>query len=242
MKNNDPVDFSTRSFGEEIMDDLTCHGEVVDQTLRELDFINQWLGGNVVTLQALRSTLKSFPKDQPLHIADLGCGSGEMLRIVSQIADQENRKVMLTGFDANPHIIEYAKNHSTKFSTISFQAVNVFSEEFQKQKFDVVMATLFMHHFTDIELVTLFSALKQQSKFIIINDIHRHPLAYHSIRILTHLFSRSAMVKFDAPLSVRRSFSKKELMNILNSAGITHFSLKWKWAFRWQLIIHTQTV
>jgi hypothetical protein len=46
------------------------------------------------------------------------------------------------------------------------------------------------------------------------------------------------MVKFDAPLSVLRAFSKTELNDILYKAGITEFSLKWKWAFRWQLIIH----
>jgi 2-polyprenyl-3-methyl-5-hydroxy-6-metoxy-1,4-benzoquinol methylase len=241
MKNNFRIDFSKRSMGTEIMDDLDCHGEVVDQTLRELDFINQWLGGNVVTLQAIKSIWKTIPKEQPLHIADLGCGSGEMLRILSQLAEKENRKLVLTGFDANPHIVDYAKNHSKKLSNISFQSISVFSQEFKEQQFDIVLATLFMHHFSEVELASLFSSLKKQSKFIIINDIHRHSLAYHSIKVLTQFFSKSAMVKFDAPLSVLRAFSKNELKDILQRAGITDFSLKWKWAFRWQLIIHTHS-
>jgi 2-polyprenyl-3-methyl-5-hydroxy-6-metoxy-1,4-benzoquinol methylase len=143
------------------------------------------------------------------------------------------------GVDANSHIVDYAKNHSKESSNISFQSVSVFSQEFKEQKFDIVLATLFMHHFTDAELVALFSSLKKQSKFIIMNDIHRHPLAYHSIKLLTDLFSQSAMVKFDAPLSVLRAFSKNELKDILQRAGITDFSLNWKWAFRWQLIIRT---
>lgn len=242
MKNSVRVDFSSRSVGAEIMDDLDCHGEVVDQTLRELDFINQWLGGNVVTLQAIKSIWKTIPKKQPLRIADLGCGSGEMLRIVSRLAAKENRNVVLMGVDANSHIVDYAKKHSKEYSNISFQSVSVFSQEFKEQKFDIVLATLFMHHFEDADLVSLFSSLKKQSKFIIMNDIHRHPLAYHAIKILTQLFSRSAMVKFDAPLSVLRAFSKTELNDILYKAGITEFSLKWKWAFRWQLIIRGHLV
>ena len=48
-----------------------------------------------------------------------------------------------------------------------------------------------------------------------INDLHRHPLAYHSIRILTSLFSKSYLVKNDAPLSVLRGFKKKELEDLL---------------------------
>ncbi|MFN5432860.1 MAG: SAM-dependent methyltransferase, partial [Cyclobacteriaceae bacterium] len=72
------IDFTHRSTGIEIMDDLACRGEVVDQTLRELDFINHWLGGNAVTLNGLRSLWKTIPKNHRITIADLGCGSGEM--------------------------------------------------------------------------------------------------------------------------------------------------------------------
>jgi len=150
---------------------------------------------------------------------------------------------VLIGFDANPNIINYAINHSKEFKHITFQSTNVFSREFQDQKFDFILATLFMHHFAEEELVTLFSGLKKQAKSaVIINDIHRHPLAYHSIKLLTSLFSRSAMVRFDAPLSVARSFTKPELQRILANSKIAKYSLTWKWAFRWQLIIHTQSV
>ncbi|MBA4057205.1 MAG: SAM-dependent methyltransferase, partial [Marivirga sp.] len=71
----------------------------------------------------------------------------------------------------------------------------------------------------------------------IINDIHRHSLAYYSIRLLTKVFSKSSMVKFDAPLSVRRAFTKKELLEILNEAGIKKYTIQWKWAFRWQVLV-----
>ncbi len=230
-----------RSTSIEIMDDLACDGEVVFQTLRELDLINQWLGGNAVTINALKKSWDTIPKEYNMTIADLGCGSGELLRIISRLADRENRKVKLIGFDANPHIVEYARNHSKDFGNVSFETVNVFSAEFQKQKFDFVLATLFMHHFKESELVTLFSSLREQTRSaMIINDIHRHPLAYYSIQWLTQLFSRSSMVKFDAPLSVLRAFKKSEWIEVMRKAGINNYQLKWKWAFRWQLIIPLQ--
>ncbi len=232
------VSLRNRSTEIEIMDDLDCHGEVVDQTLRELDFINQWLGGNAVTLQALQKILKNRDKSQTTTIADLGCGSGEMLRLIAKKGLAENRLLKLLGIDANPNIIEFAKTHSTKQANISFEAVNIFEDEFRKRNFDVVLCTLFLHHFTEEQLVDIFRSLHRQTNVaIIVNDIHRHPLAYHSIQWLTQLFSKSAMVKFDAPLSVQRAFTRKELKNILTKAGIDNFQLKWKWAFRWQLII-----
>ncbi len=220
------------------MDDLACDGEVVFQTLRELDIINHWLGGNAVTINALRKSWKTIPNEDIITIADLGCGSGEILRIISKLAEKENRKVKLIGFDANPHIIDYAQSHSKEFSNISFEESNVFSQNFKSQKFDFVLATLFIHHFGEAELIELFSSLKKQTQLaIIINDIHRHPLAYYSIKLLTQLFSRSAMVKFDAPLSVLRAFKKHELREAVKKLAGNDYSLEWKWAFRWQLII-----
>ncbi|MBL7875144.1 MAG: SAM-dependent methyltransferase, partial [Cyclobacteriaceae bacterium] len=97
--------------------------------------------------------------------------------------------------------------------------------------------------FSEAELVLLFSQLKQQTTAaIIINDIHRHPLAFYSIKLLTQLFSKSAMVKFDAPLSVLRAFTKTELQIILQKAIINNYKIVWKWAFRWQLTIRTQSL
>lgn len=233
------ISFTNRSADVEIMDDLLCEGEVVDQTLRELDFINHWLGGNVVTLKALKSVWKNIPKDKTITIADLGCGSGEMLRIIAGLASRENRKVELIGVDANPNITRYATDHSKKNTNIQFFAYNVFDDPFKSQSYDIVLATLFTHHFSNHELVTLLQQLKSTTtRAVIINDIHRHPVAYYSIKWLTQLFSKSAMVKFDAPLSVMRAFTKNEWIFILKEAGIENYSLGWKWAFRWQLVIH----
>lgn len=232
------ITFHSRSVAEEVMDDLNCEGEVVYQTLRELDIINHWLGGNAVTLSALQQVWSSIPQQQNLSIADLGCGSGEMLRIIARLARKQNREVTLHGFDANPHITAYASAHSAGFQNVSFHATNVFDTGFQNQKFDIILATLFTHHFSDQQLTELFRTLKQQARVgVIINDIHRHPLAYYSIRWLTKLFSKSTMVQYDAPLSVLRAFKKSELIKILEAAEITNYSLTWRWAFRWQLII-----
>jgi hypothetical protein len=119
----------------------------------------------------------------------------------------------------------------------------VLSKEFQEKKFDVVLATLFTHHFSNDLLSDLLKLLKLQTRIgIIINDIHRHWFAYHSIRLLTKLFSNSDMVKTDAPLSVLRGFTRSELESILKRAGIKTYSLRWSWAFRWRLIVPLTTV
>ncbi|MBK5278086.1 MAG: methyltransferase domain-containing protein [Bacteroidia bacterium] len=224
----------------EIMDDLTCHGKVVDQTLRELDVINHWLGGNAATLNGLKKLLHKVDPKKTTSIVDLGCGSGEMLKLIAKQAKKEGRLVAHVGIDANPSIVAFAKEHSTAHGNIEFEAQNIFSKEFQERKFDVVLTTLFLHHFDSEQLIALFKQLKTQAEIgIVVNDLHRHPLAYYSIKLLTRFFSRSSMVQYDAPLSVLRAFKKQELITILKQAGIHNYTLKWKWAFRWQIIINS---
>lgn len=236
-------DFSNRSIELEIMDDLNCAGEVVDQTLRELEIINRWLGGNRVTMHAVTKMLKQVEKksEVPISIADLGCGSGDMLKRIADLGRRQGLSMQLTGIDANPHIIAIARKNCAAYPEISFEAVDVLGNDFRQRKFDIIMGTLFFHHFDDIALVALLTEIKKQAAWgVIINDIHRHWLAYHSIRLLTKLFSRSEMVKFDAPLSVLRAFNRQELESLLSLSGIRTFNIQWKWAFRWEISIHTR--
>lgn len=231
-------DFSTRSQAIEIMDNLNCSGEVVNQTLRELEFINHWLGGNQVTIGALNKLLPSIDPAKEIVIADLGCGSGDMLRLINRWAMKRGLRVKLIGIDANPNIVGFARSNVNGFSNIEFKALDIFSKDFQKLNFDIVIGTLFYHHFSETQLKDFFAQLRNQVQIgFIINDIHRHPLAYYSIKFLTALFSKSSMVKFDAPLSVLRAFSKAELMDILQASSQRAFTIHWKWAFRWQVIV-----
>ena len=234
------IDFSKRSGDAEIMDDLEYAGEMMDRTLGELEVINRWLGGNNVTINGISQLLEGAKPDGTVHVADLGCGRGDMLVLIDGWAKKKNIDVNLIGIDANQYVIDAARKRLIRFPHIQLQAVNILSPVFQSKKFDIVIGTLFYHHFSDEQLITFFSRLKNQANIgFLINDIHRHSLAYYSIKLLTGLFSRSSMVKFDAPLSVLRSFSREELSNILYSAGIKNFTIKWKWAFRWQVIVYS---
>jgi 2-polyprenyl-3-methyl-5-hydroxy-6-metoxy-1,4-benzoquinol methylase len=231
-------DFSKRSQEIEIMDDLDAKGEIIDVTLRELEKINFLLGGNYVTLNGVDGLLKNQSNQKKISIADLGCGSGDILKLIGKYLAKKGYQAILTGIDANPNIVSYAASHTDAAAEIDYEAVNIFSSEFSKRQFDIVTGTLFFHHFTDEQLISFFRQLRTQVKIgIVINDIHRHWFAYYSIKWLTQLFSKSTMVKNDAPVSVMRAFSKKELINIVSKAGYSGFKIRWMWAFRWQVII-----
>jgi ubiquinone/menaquinone biosynthesis C-methylase UbiE len=234
------MDLTTRSYETETMDDLNCSGEVVSQTLRELEFINKWLGGNAVTLDAVKKVSREINKKE-ITLVDLGCGGGDMLRLIYHWGKSNGIKFHLGGIDANPNIIQYAKDNLTDIPGVSLSTMDIFSNEFKSIHCDIIIGTLFFHHFTKEQLVAFFRQLRSQVReAVIINDIHRHPLAFHSIRLLTKAFSKSFMVINDAPLSVQRAFTKRELQEMFSEAGYKRVSIQWKWAFRWELIAYTK--
>lgn len=216
------------------MDDLEISGEVVNQTLKELNTINKFLGGNQISISALKKMVRGC---EDISLADLGCGGGDVMMEMAKWTRRNKINATYLGIDANPHIVQFAKSNSADFPEIQYRSVNIFSSEFKDQEVDIIHCCLFTHHFSESELIQLFKQFKDQVRVgVIINDLHRHPIAYWSIKVLTYLFSRSTMVRNDAAISVARGFKKKELIEILNKAGINDFRLSWQWAFRWKLI------
>ncbi|MES2730332.1 MAG: methyltransferase domain-containing protein [Bacteroidota bacterium] len=241
--------FAERSSKSELIDELTLSGEDLRRNLEELAFINRWLGGNQVTISGLNklitrhrtrsSAIKALPiSSDRLQIADLGCGGGDMLTLMAHWASKQKVEVDFTGIDANAFILAYARRNTASHANITYLQQNIFSDEFRQQTFDVVTGTLFCHHFDTASLIGLLQQLRQQVRLgIVINDIHRHWLAYYSIAWLTRWFSRSYLVKHDAKLSVWRAFRRRELEAIIAAAGFTNFQIRWRWAFRWEVVI-----
>lgn len=228
-------DFVTRSLEKELLDRDDIPFEDIKQNMKELDFINTYLGGHAITINGVKSFLTQNQTLTHLSVCEIGCGGGDNLRAIKKWCNQKNIAVTLTGVDLNPHCIAYAKarkeNEGIEFTVSDYSKV-----QFQ-QKPDVIFSSLFCHHFTDADLKMQFTWMKKNAALgFFINDLQRHLLAYHSISILTKLFSKSYLVKNDARLSVLRGFQKKELSSLLQSAAITSYQLQWKWAFRWLLI------
>ena len=230
------VDTSKRSDKEEMMDDFSIGGDLLRDVLDKLENINRWLGGNLVTLNSLKKVLKKHPKEQEIVIADIGCGHGDILRDIAKFGRRKGYNFKLIGVDANPTAIEYAKELSTEFEELSFIVEDIFSDDFKNRQFDVVLATLFFHHFKEKPLVSfLEDTLKHTKIGIIVNDLHRHKLAYYLFKLLS-VFINNKMIIHDGLISVLRGFKREDLESISHQLNLKP-QIKWKWAFRWQWVL-----
>ena len=230
-------DFSSRSYQEELMDDLNAPTDELHLNLDEIIQINKITGGPAVSIQGVKRLLESTSKNE-IHFVDIGCGGGDMLAYLAKQTPRSGVKFKLTGVDFQPKAIDFAKKKYPWLADRVNWIVADYKELLQSGfKADVFHAALFCHHFTDEELVSFFSSLKEASELgFIINDLHRHPLAYYGVKAINTVASKSRFTKHDAPLSVLRAFKKSELQDLLSQAGVERYSMTWKWAFRYLVV------
>lgn len=224
------LNFSKRSTQKELLDGTNIPYEDVILNMKELDAINTYLGGHTITKQGFKNLLGD---KKAITVLEIGCGGGDNLRVLYNYCQQRNIAIELWGIDTNFDIITFAVNNNkfAHFICSDYRLVNLITKP------DIIFSSLFCHHFSNEELTEQLIWMKENSNTgFFINDLHRHWLAYYSIKILTLLLSKSYLVKNDAPLSVARGFRKKEWHAIFANAKIATISMNWKWAFRHLII------
>lgn len=244
--------FKQRSYQPELLDNDDIPTDELYQNLRELDFINHWLGGHSVILAGIEYFISSNKTNnseistynnisnisENIFIYEIGSGGGDNLRAIGRFLNKKKFPHQLGGVDLKEDCVRFAENFQPKKYPIDYQIADYQLSIFPKVKPDIIFNSLFCHHFKDEELIKMLQWMHQNTNIgFLIADLHRHPLAYYSIKWLTQLFSKSYLVKNDAPLSVLRGFNRKEWITLLEKAGIKNYKIQWKWAFRWLILV-----
>ncbi|RYZ27164.1 MAG: methyltransferase domain-containing protein, partial [Chitinophagaceae bacterium] len=174
--------FKNRSYKKELLDGADIPFEDIKQNMQELDFINRKLGGHDITLDGIVALIQETPTmNKKLQIVEIGCGGGDNLRAIKQWAEHIKLPVALSGIDINSECITYASSQSRN-SGIQFIQSDYALANFESKP-DIIFSSLFCHHFTDEELTSQLKWMHEKSAMgFFINDLHRHPLAYYSIK------------------------------------------------------------
>jgi 2-polyprenyl-3-methyl-5-hydroxy-6-metoxy-1,4-benzoquinol methylase len=232
------ADTKYRTQETEIMDDFSLQGEELRDALDQIARINQLLGGNKVILQGLKIFLEQSDTAKMITIADIGCGNGDMLRMLAKFGQKNKLNFQLTGIDANEFTVDYAKKLSKDYSNIQYKCVDIFCEDFKTMKFDIILCTLTLHHFSDEQILKIISIFSNNAQTgIIINDLHRSKIAYRLFEVICAIFRLNRMSREDGLISILRGFRKNELEGFSKKLNLKNYTINWKWAFRYQWII-----
>ncbi len=230
------VNFKERSYQPELLDAEDIPFEDIRQNMGELNTVNRFLGGHHITRAGVKKLSGKINNEKVLSICEIGCGGGDNLLAIQKWCKQNNIRATFTGIDIKQECILFAQQQNPALNATWIHS-DYAKVDLTTNKPDIIFSSLFCHHFTEPELEKMLTWMKQNcNKGFFINDLQRHPFAYYSIRLLTGFFSKSYLVKNDAPLSVARGFKRKEWEAIFSAAGIHSYDIQWKWAFRYLIV------
>jgi 2-polyprenyl-3-methyl-5-hydroxy-6-metoxy-1,4-benzoquinol methylase len=228
-------DFKTRSEARELLDAPELDAAELDESLRQLAFLNAALGGTGATLSALDRLIPSGRRE--FDVLDVGSGGGDTARAVALWANRRGLSARVHGIDRSPQAVACARRRHAGLPGLEFTVQDLFDLP-GARKYDIVHAALVLHHLSDDEAVAALAKMYQLCRVgLVVNDLHRHPIAYYSIKRLTALFSRNRLIRHDAPLSVLRAFRRSCLEGLCRRACLPAPEISWRWAFRWRLIV-----
>jgi 2-polyprenyl-3-methyl-5-hydroxy-6-metoxy-1,4-benzoquinol methylase len=214
-----------RSSNNEKLDDLGLHGETLHQALQSLEWINRWFGNHRSVIKAIHRIYKKEAK--PLRIIDLGCGGGDLALAVAKSLRQYKIEYSITCIDGNANTLVYAQNKCEEFTEINFLQADILSNQFRIQHCDILISSHFMYHFTADALVDfLKNNLSGISTALIFSELKRNRFAMRLFKCSSFLLPISKLAKEDGLLAIKRSFSVKEWLAILQQAGIGTYELQ----------------
>jgi 2-polyprenyl-3-methyl-5-hydroxy-6-metoxy-1,4-benzoquinol methylase len=222
-----PLDFSRRADLPEVMDADALDPATYAAVIADLARVNTLTLARWPTIAWLR---RQTPSRISFTLLDVGFGHGDMLRAIARWLAGRGLHAELAGIDLNPRSAPVATAATDPALGIRYHTGR--AEDLAWQP-DFIISSLVAHHLRDDELIAFIKWMDSTARVgWLINDLHRHPLAWAGFRLLSFLLRWHRIVRHDGALSVRRAFTRAELEAVLAQAGVAA-DIRWHFPFRW---------
>jgi 2-polyprenyl-3-methyl-5-hydroxy-6-metoxy-1,4-benzoquinol methylase len=176
------------------------------RNLRDLERLNRWFGGHAALLARLGEIVE---RDEPFRVLDVGAATGDMGAAVRA------RYPRASVLNLDRRFAHLARRGAACVAADAFQL------PFAGRSFDIVMANLFLHHFTEREITTLLASFAACARrAVVIVDLLRHPLAGAFLPLTRPLLGWDPMTVHDGVISVRAAFRPHELEALARRAQL----------------------
>ncbi len=200
--------------------------------LADLSVVNSVTLARPPTLAFMRRVARGMAAGERLSVLDAGFGEGDMLRRIHRWGTRRGLRMELSGVDLNPWSTAAAEAATSPATGIRYMTGDLF--DLPPGETDVVISSLFTHHLTDAQVVAFLAWMEARARRgWFVNDLHRHPAAFHGFRLLSAAAGWHRFVRHDGPISVARSFRRRDWDTLLQRAGLAGVAtVRWHLPFR----------
>ena len=152
---------------------------------------------------------------------DVGTGAGDIPRALVRWARREGRRMRVFALDRDSATLQVAAQVVRGYPEISFIRGDALSLPIRPGSVDLTISALTLHHLEPDAGVRYLAELGAAARLgFIVNDLARSHIAHVVVWLITRVFTRSAIAKHDGPLSVRRSYTPREVSRLCEKAGL----------------------
>lgn len=215
----------------ELLDTDAGTPEEIAGSIADLRGINRRFGGIATTEAMIRSIARSSDV-KSLSLLEVAAGSGFVPSAVRE-------RVRKQGLQLDVTLLDRAKTHLNP-SHASAVVGDALALPFRDDSFDLVSCCLFAHHLSPEEIVRFVDEGSRVARIaVLINDLVRHPLHLALTYAALPLF-HSRITRHDAPASVRRAYTKDEMLQILKNSKAGRVEIHDHYLFRMGVIAWKQ--
>jgi SAM-dependent methyltransferase len=212
------MDLSRRATEPELLDEGVSEAEAL-RSLSDLRLVNRWFGGRRSLCRAVAPYLSGGGR-----LLDVGCGSADLPAFLLRSLPQG---VAAVGLDIKSLHLRQAP------AGVHRVVGDVRALPFAPRSFDVVTASLFLHHFDPPEVADVLRALFSLARrALVINDLQRARVPFVFGQAVFPWIFRSAVSVNDGLVSIRRAFRPEELLAAFREAGIPRVRVERRFPYR----------
>jgi len=203
----------------------------VESALHDIAWVNRRLGGARALLRGIDPFLQSHPPGGIFEILDIGTGGGDLAAAMVEHGRGRGLRIEVTAVDRDPAAVALAAREACP--GVRVLQADAFSLSFTRQSFDLVTASLFLHHFRPGQAAALLAMFRRLARRgVVINELRRHRVPWAFIAGTARVTRRSPMFVHDAALSVLRGFTVSELRALAADAGAPASPVEQLWPYR----------
>lgn len=210
---------------EELLDGPLDDPDALAGNLRDLARVNRLLGGVALSRRGLEVLAGRLAEaGTTISLLDVGTGAADIPLALLDDWRHRGRRLDVTGVDEREEVLQAARRVRPSIDTVAGLRLVVADGRqlpWPDASFDVVHCSLVLHHLDQRDAVALLREMARVARLgIVVNDLARGRLRWVGAWLLAHLGTRNRFTRHDAPLSVRRAWSRREARAMLAVAGL----------------------